>query len=176
MSVGYTSLPSFISGISSPQSWINEILDLLSYSSTPSQIEYITATPGTIIPGKLYLVGTGSSFATPGTIAVYLTPFPGSIHGIIPPIGTVIQGWTKIAGDWVRNEFYNGAHVILTPGVATTYILPTDFDGVCTVINNSATTVQIQEASGRTPFGTLINTPLPAGVYQVFQNATTAGI
>jgi hypothetical protein len=175
MTVGNTSLPSFTNGITAPETWINSILDLLSYATIHNLAERVTATPGTIIPGKLYLVGASSTFATPGTIAVYLTPLSTSILGIIPPDGTVVDGWVKVAGDWVKNQFVNGAHVILTPGVATTYSLPATFEGVCTVINNGASTIQINAAGGRTTFGQ-IGAALSAGVYQVFQDATTAVI
>lgn len=169
-SVGNTSIPSFISGISSPQSWINSILDLLSFSTVHLPVEYVTATPVTIVPGKLYLVGAGSSFATPGTIAVYLTTLSTSIVGIIPDVGTVVDGWVKTSADWVKTKYVNGAQVVLTPTIATTITLPTTFEGLCMVINNGVNTIQINPASGRTAKG-LIGTPLPDGVYQVYQDA-----
>jgi hypothetical protein len=170
MSVGNTSLPSFFSGITSPQSWINTILDLLSFSIIHLPADYVTAVPDIIIPGKLYLVGTGSTFATPGTIAVYLTTLSTSIVGIIPDVGTVVDGWVKTNTDWVKTQFVQGAQVVLSPAVASTVTLPITFSGVCTVINNGSGTVQIDQASGRTAKG-LIGTPLPSGVYTVYQDA-----
>lgn len=176
MSIGNTSLPSFTSGITSPESWINSILDLLSFSTVSPPAQYITAVPGSIIPGQLYLVGAGGgSVATPGTIAVYLTPSAISILGIIPPDGTVVDGWTKLTGDWVKTEYVNGSQVVLAPTTPTTTTLPTSFEGVCTVINNGINTIQINGAAGRTSRG-LIGTALPDGVYTVYQDANFANM
>jgi hypothetical protein len=169
MSVGNTSLPSFISGITSPQSWINTILDLLSFSTIHPPVDYITAVPGIIVPGKLYLVGASSTFATPGTIAVYLTNLSTSIVGIIPDVGTVVDGWVKTNTDWVKTQFVHGAQVVLAPSVLAVVNLPTTFSGVCTVINNGTGTVQINQAPGRIAKG-IIGTPLPSGVYTVYQD------
>jgi hypothetical protein len=171
MSIGNTSLPSFTSGISSPESWINSILDVLSFSSVRQPAQYITAVPGSIIPGQLYLVGAaGGSVATPGTIAIYLTPAVISIQGIIPPDGTVVDGWVKLSGDWVKTEFVNGSQVVLAPTTPTTITLPTTFEGICTLVNNGINTIQVNPASGRTAKG-LIGTALPDGVYQIYQDA-----
>lgn len=175
MSVGNTSHPSFSNGITSPENWINFILDLLSFSAIHAPAQYVNAIPGTIVPGQLYLVGTGSNFATPGTIAVFLTPLASSIIGIIPDNGTVVDGWTKIAGDWVKSEFVNNSQVVVAPTVATVFNLPTSFEGVCTLVNNGTSTVQVNAGPGRTGKGQ-IGVALTEGVYTIYQDSTYSNV
>ncbi len=176
MAIGNTSHPSFVLNQANPDGWLNMILDLLSYSDFYNDPIYITATPGTIVPGQIYLVGAGSSFATPGTIAIYLTTLSTSIMGIIPNVGVVVGGWTKISGDWVKTQFANGAQNIVTPAVPTTVTLPTTFEGVCFLLNAGTSTIQVNPAAGRTAYGTIIGTAQPAGLYTVMQTPTQASM
>jgi hypothetical protein len=169
-------LPFFSNGLTTPSDWVNQYMSLFSFLTAYPQVELIFTTPTPIVPGKVYLIGspqTGVSPGTSGDAIVYLTT---SNLSAVPlnslPVNTVIGGYTKSGANWNRGIFTNGG--IFVASASGSLTLPTTFDGVCTLVVNN-TGVTVVQAAGRTGSGK-INTVLPIGVYQVFQNGLIAVI
>jgi hypothetical protein len=169
-------LPVFTNGLTSASDWINQYISLFSYLTAYPQVELIFTTPATIVPGKIYLIGTpqtGTSPGTSGDVVVYLTTSPLSAVPLIGLAnGTVIGSYTKLGTNWVRSTIADGGLLVAT--AAGTITLPATFDGVCTIVT-TVPGVIIAPGTGRTGVG-LINTSLAVGVYQVFQNLSVAVI
>jgi hypothetical protein len=169
-------LPFFSNGLTTPSDWVNQYMSLFSFLTAYPQIELIFTTPTTIIPGKIYLIGspqTGVSPGTSGDAIVYLTA---SSLSAVPlnsiPVNTVIGGYTKSGANWTRDIFTNGGTFVTSAsGILT---LPTNFDGICTLVVNN-TGVTVVPAAERVGSGRM-STVLPTGVYQVFQNGLIAVI
>ena len=169
--LGFNNFPFFSNSLTTPSAWINQVLNFLSFTSPARLAERITTTPSTIIPGKIYVIGspvTGVSPGAAGEAVVYLTTSPSSAVALNLPDGTVLGGWTRSGANWVRS-------VIVTDGVAEisvagTYAIPALFDGACTIVI-IVTGITLNPSGGQTPVG-LVGTSLPVGVYTLYQSST----
>ena len=170
--IGYLNLPLFTNSLTSPSTWINQVLAALSYATVNNTAEALTAAPSIIIPGKLYLIRVGFSGANPGDAIVYLDNTAASAIVLSFPDNVVFAGYTKNSSDWIRNIFSNGGTIILN--TAGAYPLPTTFNGLCNVIVTT-TGVSVITTGSRTSLGK-IATVLPVGVYNCYQDSDVAVI
>lgn len=172
MTIGNTNHPSFQTGITSNDSWVNQILSFLSFSDYSGTVSRITSQPSPVLPGQVYLIGAGSTYGSPGTLVIFLTASIGSAMVATPPNGTVAGKYTKSGNDWLQTVFSPSSLVLYTNTVPVTSTLPTDFDGCCQLVIDTTAGVTVNGASGRVNKG-LAGTVLTAGIYNVYQSATS---
>ncbi len=171
MTIGYVQHPDFQTGLTSSDTWVNQILNTLGFASFPDQPERVTAQPSPIVAGKPYLIGSGSTYGTPGTIVIFLTTVVGSAMAAIPPDGYVAGKWVKSGSDWVQNVFAPGSTVVYTATATAT--LPTTFDGTCQMVVDTTAGVTVSGAAGRTNKGLAAVSITTPGIYNVFQSSTS---
>jgi hypothetical protein len=177
MPISHLQLPEFQSGISNPDTWINAVLSTIVSVQFDAVPEIITNHPTTVVPNKIYLVDAGSTFASPGSIAIYKDVSTTSLFGFVPPIGTVIGGWTKYLGGWTRDSntmvtgitkaVVNGSLVIDSTG---SLLVPADFNGYA-VVSSTDVNFTIFAAPGITAaVGSRVGTVVGVGVYLISQD------
>jgi hypothetical protein len=172
MPIGNSTIPDYVSGMSTPSSYINIALSLLEFMASSNIGIRIVAQPATIIPGVRYLIGAGSTYGTPGTVTIFLNTTAASAQVFNPPDGTVINGWVKYLGNWVNTEFKDGSLVFFTTSTSQSITLPNDFHGVCTLqleTTGAGNITAIIGASGVTANGTN-PTGLTTGMYIIAQD------
>jgi hypothetical protein len=163
--IGNTTHPSYVSGVTNSDSWINQILDFQSYLSTGVPL-LITTLPGSIIAGQVYLIGTGSTYGTPGDVVVFLTNLSTSAIAITPPIGFKVANFVKITGGWLDTTFVFPATSV------TTFTIPTTLSGFADIVILGTAGVTISSTGGRTDGGLMGTSITTVGVYRVYQDAT----
>lgn len=171
MPVGFTSQPSFTSGLTAATGYLNQTNDLLSYmTSYRSQPLLITALPGVVTVGVPYLVTAGAALPlVPGTVIIYLTATTSVT--ISPPIDTQVGPYVKdTTTTWSLTGLQPNGYYAPTTSVT----IPATFRGFCHLFANTAVT--ISPAGGISAAG-LTGTVLSAGaVYHLFQDSTTLRI
>jgi hypothetical protein len=165
--IGYTGFGNFVSGVTSSQTWLNILAEIALYGggmNTPPI--YLTTAPLTVVPGQIYLIGSGVGTPfSPGTAVIYLTSLLTSGVTFDPPVGSTVGAFIKVAGDWSQEEIKDGGFIYTS---ITGLVVPDDFRGSFHFRSSSAAT--ITPAAGKTPTGQT-GLLLPFGaVYHVFQN------
>lgn len=101
MALGLINHPSYQTGLTSSDTWVNQIFNFLSYFAIPTADPLIiTSAPTTVIQGKPYLIGSGSTYGTPGDIVIFLSTALSSSINATPPVGFNYKNFTKTASSW----------------------------------------------------------------------------
>jgi hypothetical protein len=169
MTLAYSSISDFVTGVSASTGWVNEATDFLGYRSAGVPPVYLSAplAVGLIVPGVIYLVGSGlPSPYIGGSCLIYLTTNPTSVLVDNPPINTQIGAYTKITGDWTTNFLAHGGFY----GTNSNFTVPVTFRGLCTLRATAA--LIVTAGVGKTGAG-LTGSSLSPGSYHVYQDETT---
>lgn len=148
-----------------PTNYVNLFNDTLATACFPINAVYYTGDVTSIVPtkGAVYILGTGATNGTPGTLITYTDTTPSSIQVWDCPIGTVVAGYVKTTNDWVLNQFKDGSIVRMTG--AATLTVPV-FKGRVSI----ATPISITLSTTLTVVGAVAT--LSEGFHQIYSDGT----
>lgn len=98
----------------SPIAVLNKILDAMSVGVFPRKASYFNGDVNTLVPtiDSIYLLGAGVTNGVAGELIVFRSASLSSQVAYPIAIGTIVDGYTKILGDWSLVPWTDGSVLI----------------------------------------------------------------